>query len=377
MLVAGAVGGLGGTNPYVVSQMFAGRASGALTEVPQRDRQFVGYRRAVADGLDHPDDGRPIISPPSCLRAHLHRRRDLVDRCVPWIEADPELQPTRAATRRLIPNPSARSVRWRSAMGTYSGTVDPRGRAAAIAAVVAVHLALAFIILTGLNVRMVGQCGRAAEDIQHHRAAATAARRRRRPRRRPQQAKKRRRARPRRKPRQRRSSRRSRGFPPPSPIPAAKIAGTGSAPSSGAGTCGQRHRRRRLGQWAGRRRRLFAASRRRGASPRFPTANIARSPRPGCKADSVGVTIRVNPDGSVSNCRVARSSGDGSIDALMCQLTLRYIRFEPGARPRGPPGRAGRHLLPQLVAALALSGRAGDGPRCSAELPASLAASRP
>ena len=42
-------------------------------------------------------------------------------------------------------------------MGTYSGTVDPRGRATAIAAVVAVHLALAIVILTGLNVRMVSQ----------------------------------------------------------------------------------------------------------------------------------------------------------------------------------------------------------------------------
>ena len=45
------------------------------------------------------------------------------------------------------------------------------------------------------------------------------------------------------------------------------------------------------------------------------------------------MTIRVNTDGSVSNCRIARSSGDGSIDSLMCQLTLRYIRFQPARDP--------------------------------------------
>jgi len=44
---------------------------------------------------------------------------------------------------------------------------------------------------------------------------------------------------------------------------------------------------------------------------------------------------RVNPDGSVSNCRVARSSGDPSIDGLMCELTLRYIRFDPARDPNG------------------------------------------
>jgi protein TonB len=52
---------------------------------------------------------------------------------------------------------------------------------------------------------------------------------------------------------------------------------------------------------------------------------------------SVGVTVRVNIDGSVSNCRVARSSGDGSIDALMCQLTLQFIRFDPARDRSGRP----------------------------------------
>ena len=42
-------------------------------------------------------------------------------------------------------------------MSSYSGTADRPDKARAIAAVIAVHAALAAIILTGLNVRLVGQ----------------------------------------------------------------------------------------------------------------------------------------------------------------------------------------------------------------------------
>jgi protein TonB len=70
---------------------------------------------------------------------------------------------------------------------------------------------------------------------------------------------------------------------------------------------------------------------------RIPDREYRQLASTGIVSGSVGVTIRVNPDGSVSNCRVARSSGDGSIDALMCQLTLRYIRFEPARDPDGRP----------------------------------------
>ena len=42
-------------------------------------------------------------------------------------------------------------------MSSYQGAADRPDRAKAIAAVIAVHAALAFVILTGLNVRMVQQ----------------------------------------------------------------------------------------------------------------------------------------------------------------------------------------------------------------------------
>jgi protein TonB len=49
------------------------------------------------------------------------------------------------------------------------------------------------------------------------------------------------------------------------------------------------------------------------------------------------VTVRVNPDGSASNCRVARSSGSSAADSLMCQLTLAHVRFSPALDPSGRP----------------------------------------
>jgi periplasmic protein TonB len=49
------------------------------------------------------------------------------------------------------------------------------------------------------------------------------------------------------------------------------------------------------------------------------------------------VTIKVNTDGSASNCRIARSSGNAYADALMCQLTVRYIRFSPARDADGRP----------------------------------------
>ncbi|HEX4801819.1 MAG TPA: hypothetical protein VFU91_11640, partial [Sphingomicrobium sp.] len=48
-------------------------------------------------------------------------------------------------------------------MSSYTGTADRPQRAKAIAAVVAVHAALAFIILSGLNVRIVT---RAVEQLK-------------------------------------------------------------------------------------------------------------------------------------------------------------------------------------------------------------------
>src|SRR3954465_4173168 len=48
-------------------------------------------------------------------------------------------------------------VGWRTDVSSYRGTADRPDQAKAIAAVIGVHAALAFIILSGLNVQMVRQ----------------------------------------------------------------------------------------------------------------------------------------------------------------------------------------------------------------------------
>lgn len=55
----------------------------------------------------------------------------------------------------------------------------------------------------------------------------------------------------------------------------------------------------------------------------------------GMRRGSVGITVKVNVDGAPSQCRVIRSSGNPTVDALMCQLTLSYVRFRPARDPQG------------------------------------------
>jgi protein TonB len=57
----------------------------------------------------------------------------------------------------------------------------------------------------------------------------------------------------------------------------------------------------------------------------------------GVERGSVGIAIRVTPDGQATDCRVIRSSGSPSADALMCQLTEQYVRFRPALDPQGRP----------------------------------------
>jgi protein TonB len=52
---------------------------------------------------------------------------------------------------------------------------------------------------------------------------------------------------------------------------------------------------------------------------------------------SVGVSIRVTPDGRATNCRIVRSSGSPVADSLMCQLTEEYVRFRPALDAQGRP----------------------------------------
>jgi protein TonB len=52
---------------------------------------------------------------------------------------------------------------------------------------------------------------------------------------------------------------------------------------------------------------------------------------------TIGITLKVNSDGRPSNCRVARSSGNRTVDSLMCDLAVQHVRFRPARDPQGRP----------------------------------------
>jgi protein TonB len=219
-------------------------------------------------------------------------------------------------------------------MAYYQGTATRPERAKAIAAVVAVHALLAAIIVSGLNVRMVSAVVERLKTFDIHEPAppppkpppATHRQQARKPAGAPAKA----------------AEPSPVVAPPPriavrSPVPAARVAGTGSAAASGAGTAGTGTGAGGSGTGpggGGTDYSKFTPARR---VTKIPDREYRRLAATGLRSGSVGVTVRVNPSGSASNCRVARSSGDRSVDALMCELTVRYVHFDPA---RDPSGRA-------------------------------------
>ncbi|HEU4968954.1 TonB family protein [Sphingomonas sp.] len=219
-------------------------------------------------------------------------------------------------------------------MSSYRGAADGPDRAKAMVAVAAVHVALAFIILSGLRVPIVSQ---AVEQLKTFNLApppppppVEPP-----PKRQPQRAMKEAAGAP---------AKRAKPSPvvaptPPlpvqSPLPAAKVAGTGSASTSGAGTRGAGTGAGGSGSGAG-------AGGSGGFTParkltKIPDSQYRRLAASGLRSGSVAINIHVNPDGTVSNCRVLRSSGSEYADSLMCQLTLAYVRFSPARDPSGRP----------------------------------------
>lgn len=221
-------------------------------------------------------------------------------------------------------------------MSSYRGTANRPDKAKAIAAVVLVHAALATAILTGLNVQTVRRAVEKlttisvieppppppvppppAQEPQKMKKAAGAPAPKAEPT--PVVA-----------PAPR--------IPVQTPIPAAKVAGTGSASNSGASTAGTGTGAGGTGSGPG--------GGGYGDYSRFtparlvsniPNREYGRLAATGIPSGRVGVVILVGREGSVSNCRIARSSGDPSVDGLVCQLTVRYVRFRPARDPDGRP----------------------------------------
>jgi protein TonB len=125
-------------------------------------------------------------------------------------------------------------------------------------------------------------------------------------------------------------------LPPKQTIAAAPQAGTGASSSNGQGGIGTGTGAGGTGNGLGG-----------GGGGRFtPAQKITKIPDSqyrrlvqisGMGRGSVGVSIRVTPDGRATNCRVIRSSGSPQADSLMCQLTEQYVRFRPALDPYGRP----------------------------------------
>jgi protein TonB len=219
-------------------------------------------------------------------------------------------------------------------MPSYRGTADRPDQAKAIAAVIAVHAALAFVILSGLDVRMVRQSIESLTTIAIERPPPPPPIQPPKPEPKPQPVKKPEGAaakqaqptpvvapRPR--------------LPVPSPIPAARVAGTGTSSLSGAALSGSGTGAGGSGTGAG------GGGNGVGFTPaqkitKIPNQEYRRLvTASGMERGTVGVAIRVTAEGIASNCRVVRSSGNPVADGLMCQLTERYVRFRPAHDPSG------------------------------------------
>ena len=219
-------------------------------------------------------------------------------------------------------------------MSSYSGNANPPDRAKAVAAVVVIHVALAAVIVTGLNVDKVRYAveqlktfnisevppppnppPRPAAPEPHHTpkpAAAPASKAQASPVVAPEPK-----------------------IPAPSPLAAARVAGTGGAANPGAANAGSGSGAGGSGTGTGGGGADYSRFTPARLVSNIPSSEYRELAATGIPSGLVGVTIRVQPDGSVANCRVARSSGDASIDGLVCQLTVRFVRFAPARDPQG------------------------------------------
>lgn len=221
-------------------------------------------------------------------------------------------------------------------MSSYRGTAERPDQAKAIAGVVVVHICLAAIILSGLNVPEVKQAVEKLTTINISQPPPPPpVQPPPRPVAKPQAIKKPEGA-PAKKAEPSPVVAPQPKLPVPSPVPAAKVAGTGAATTSGSAASGTGTGAGRGGNGPGGGGDFtgFTPARKITKIPDREYRHLADS---GLAAGRVAITIRVNPDGTVSNCRVARSSGNSAADSLMCQLTIEYVRFSPARDPSGRP----------------------------------------
>ena len=222
-------------------------------------------------------------------------------------------------------------------MSSYRGTANGPDQAKAIAAVIAVHVALAAIILTGLNVRMVSHAVERLTTIDIEEPPPPPPIKPPPPAPKPQQMKKAAGA-PAPKAEPTPVVAPQPKIPAPSPIPAAKVAGTGAASNLGASTSGTGTGAGGAGNGPGgggyadysrfTPARLITPLRNRD----YQALTANRMP-----SGSGDVAIVVAPNGRISSCRVIRSSGDPYVDGGLCPLVASRLYFAPARDDQGRP----------------------------------------
>jgi len=221
-------------------------------------------------------------------------------------------------------------------MSSYTGTADRPDKAKAIAAVVAVHVGLAVLILSGLNVRMIGQVVEQLKTFDVREPPPPPAKPPP-PAPRPQQAR-REAGEPAKKAEAAPIVAPTPKLPLPSPVPAAKIAGVGAAPSSGARTSGSGTGAGGSGNGPG----GGGGGDFSGYTPARLVRNLSRGDYRSITGGmmpvgSADVSIVVSARGTVSACRLIRSSGNATVDARLCPLVQQRLAFrhalDAGGRP--------------------------------------------
>ncbi len=222
-------------------------------------------------------------------------------------------------------------------MPTYRGTADRPDQAKAIAGVVAVHVALAFLILSGLNVSTVE---RAVETLKTFTIPKPLP-----PPERPPPAQK---SSVRQEVTKLASTPKKRSepmpvaapvanTPMPSPLPATSIAGSGSALNAGGSTQGGAGGAA-TGSGAGRGGAVdysrFTPAQLIQNLSRSDYRTIAKGRLPRGRAM---LSLRVEQSGIPTHCDVVRSSGDRVVDEGLCPLIEARLRFRPALDDEGRP----------------------------------------
>jgi protein TonB len=70
---------------------------------------------------------------------------------------------------------------------------------------------------------------------------------------------------------------------------------------------------------------------------KIPDSDYRRITANRMRRGSADIALRVGADGSASNCRIVRSSGDPVVDGILCEVATNRLRFSPARDPQGRP----------------------------------------